>query len=164
MLDLELDMEAYDECLAALDRQFAELTGEAKRLMAQFVGLADERKQMLPVLITICEDPRYRSTSIRWSKTFPLRKEGSKRVLAKPIRKGRDTHKYPDSTFNFIEPELRAKVLHYEEMLSIIRYSLARNCIAHSHLTHTKKSLTKQLGASSDSVCLGSADEEALLS
>ena len=163
MLDLELDTETYDECLSALDRQFAELTKQAQQLSAQFLEVATEKKK-LPILITVSEDKRYRSTAIRWSKVIPTRKEGARRIMVKPIRKGRDTHKYPAIAFRFVDPTLRARVLHYEEMLSVLRYSLSRNCAAHSHLINTKKSLEKQVASIGGSVCLGSADEEALLS
>lgn len=128
MLDLELDTNAYDECLRALNRQFQELTQQAKDLQTRFMEQEHEGK-MLPVLITVIEDKRYRSTAIRWSRAIPTRKDGKKHILAKAIPKGRDTHKYPASAFSFLEPELQAKVWHYEEMLSLLRYSLARNCL-----------------------------------
>ncbi|WP_150306345.1 conjugative transfer protein MobI(A/C) [Pseudomonas saliphila] len=146
MLELDMELETYEEMLTVLDRQFEELTAEAKRLMVQFLEIATERNKLLPIVITINEDKRYRSTAIRWSKTVPVRSEGgSKRVLARPIRKGRGTHKYSTSAFAFLEPKLRYQVLLYEECLAIIRYALSRNCIVHSHINHTMKSLTKQL-------------------
>ncbi|QIB50078.1 MULTISPECIES: conjugative transfer protein MobI(A/C) [Pseudomonas] len=146
MLELDLELETYEEMLIVLDRQFEELTAEAKRLMVQFLEIAAERKILLPIVITINEDKRYRSTSIRWSKTVLVRDErGSKRVLARPMRKGRGTHRYPASAFAFLEPKLRYQVLLYEEWLAIIRYALSRNCTVHSHINHTKNTLAKQL-------------------
>lgn len=140
-LDVDLDSAALSECLALLDRQFDNLTAEARRVSDMYVAESD--KVLLPVVISVSTDKRYRSTTIRWCKAEHVWPNGKRRVALTPLRKGRETHGYPASAFSFLEPELRARVLHFEEILTLLRYSLARNRLCHTQIASTQRAVEK---------------------
>lgn len=145
MQDFELDTDAFDVCLDALDQQFDMLTEEAIRLAESFLAVGEETKGLIPILITVSKDKRSRSTTIRWSKVKPAGPRSSKRLFISPITKGRNTDRYNPAVFRFLKPEIRSRVLLYEEMLSSIRYSLARNREASRHLMNTRVGMQKRM-------------------
>ena len=144
---LDLNMDAFDVCSEALNRQFDELTEEAKRLAASFLDVGSGRKVLIPIMITVSQDKRHRSTSIRWSKVRPASARSSRRVIVTHIAKGQNKDKYSPSAFRFLEPDVRARVAHYEKMLSVIRFSLRRNREAHKHLANTRISVEYRTAA-----------------
>jgi hypothetical protein len=145
-LELDLDIETFDVYESILDSQFAALTAEARRLSASFVRIGQDKKMMLPILITVTSDKRHNSTSIRWSKAKTAGGNSTTRVYLNPLAKGRNKDRYDPSSFRFLEPELRAIVMHYEELLSIIRFSLGRNREAYKHHLYTKQTILKRTG------------------
>lgn len=165
---LDLDIEAFDVYESILDSHFAALTAEARRLSESFVRIGQDKKMMLPILITVTSDKRHNSTSIRWCKARPAGSNSTTRVYLNPIAKGRNKDRYDPSSFRFLEPELRAIVMYYEELLSIIRFSLGRNREAYKHHLHTKQTILKRAGlvaATGQEVAgqeLGSSDVMAL--
>lgn len=145
MLFLQMDDAELDEALDAFDRQFDRLTSEANRLAEQYLELGKERKIVLPVVITVVEEKRYRSTAIRWTRVSPRSKSSGLPTAKKAIPKGRNTFKYPDSAFKFLEPELRARVILFEEYLEVLRLGLSKNRTAYSHIRNIKTALNKGL-------------------
>lgn len=136
-----------DSALAALDEDFYALTAEAKRLAAEFIAIGAEKKVVLPLVITVTEDKRFCSTSIRWSLVEYKRAKGQKGgVLHNRLRKGRDTHRYSERVFDGIDPEYRSVALIYEEKLAVLRYALARNRAAAVQINATKKGIARMLG------------------
>ncbi len=154
MVKIDLSLDAYEVCSEALNRQFDELTEEAKRIASSFLDFGVERNVLVPIMITVNQDKRHRSTSIRWSKVRPASARSSRRVAITAIAKGQNTDKYPASAFRFLEPDVRARVMLYEEMLSVIRCSLSRNREAHKYLANTRIRVEHRAAA----INLGSAD------
>lgn len=144
-MNLATDFEVLEQCLAALDHQFESLTQQAKCLAEQFLQGGVRQKKFLPILITVIEDKRCRSTVIRWSRTIPTGRNSENRVGLKAIAKGRNTHRYPDHVFRFLEPEVRLRVLLYEERLEVLRFALSKNRSASAHIRNFKTGLEKRL-------------------
>ncbi|MCK5531593.1 MAG: hypothetical protein KAI85_10120 [Halopseudomonas aestusnigri] len=146
MISLNLDLAHLDNALRELDDDFRALTAEAKRLASEFLEIGAEKKVILPLVITVTEDKRFCSTSIRWSLVEYTFSKGKRKALHKRLRKGRDTHKYSESTFDGIEDEFRSAALVYEEKLAVLRYALARNRAAASQIGVTKKGIARLMG------------------
>ena len=144
---LDVDIEALNRCMALLDEQFASLVGTAKAKAKAFADAESGSKRLLPVVISVSEDKRYRSVTIRWCKVKKPKPGSKRKVNLEPLRKGRDTHSYAQSSFGFIEPSTRAVVMEYEESLSLIRYALARNSSIYGQIARTIKGLQKMSGA-----------------
>tara|TARA_R110000851_G_scaffold92259_2_gene201277 strand:+ start:4570 stop:5016 length:447 start_codon:yes stop_codon:yes gene_type:complete len=146
VISLNLDLAHLDNALGALDDDFRALTDEAKRLAFEFLQIGAEKKVILPLVITVTEDKRFCSTSIRWSLVEYTFSKGKRKALHKRLRKGRDTHKYSESTFAGIDPEFRSVALIYEEKLAVLRYALARNRAAATLIVVTKKGIARMDG------------------
>lgn len=152
-LDLDLCLDTLVSCLEQLDHQYEIYTDQALRFSERFAQLGAELKQFLPILITVTQDKRCTSTTIRWSRVIPTGKAGGKKgFLLKPIRKGRTTYRYPASVFTFLEPDLRARVQRYEDDLALLRTALAGNRSSHRHISNHLKRLQRLGSQSSDSV------------
>lgn len=142
--EIDLKFEIFESCLQQLDDQYRVYTDQARQLAEAFTDLGAQLKVFLPILITVTEDKRCTSTTIRWSRIIPTGKGGGKKgFIVQPIRKGRSTHRYPVSAFAFLEPDLRARVNRFEDDLSVLRTALAGNRSSHRHIMNNVKKLQR---------------------
>lgn len=144
-MKIDIDTTGLDDCLAILDREFERYTLEAWRLADEYLRDRGEDKSFLHALISVVEDKRYRSTAIRWVRISPAPKGSNSKTQTHALPKGRNTHRYPESAFKFLEPAARARVLIYEERLEVLRFSLSKNRSAHTNLRNIKTAMDKRL-------------------
>jgi len=135
----------YQVLFDALDDQFARIIADARVLSDRWTDEGKARKIFLPALITVIRDKRSRSVTLRWTKTSPKSKASGGGMNQKALNKGRDTFYYPPSTFDFMEPSLRATALEYERLLGVMRYALAQNCAVYARLRNISKGLDKEM-------------------
>lgn len=155
MIDLTITTDGLDECLAALDRDFERLTLEAYKNAESFSDGKD-----LPICISVDEDRFFpKSATIQWCEVIKDRDDcqmlnslrsayGADMSLVEAIPKpsSRSSHRYPDSTFRFLDSKIRKRVLRFEDRLEVIRFALSQNRKLFSRIVDMKVALEERVG------------------
>lgn len=124
------DHYGFNSMINQLDASYAELMKTAELYRHAFFIEAKEclgeQRKHVPIVIHIHKSPG-NSSSICWARMLAKKGDGITKTkpfprrIAKGTGRGRKTYSYPASCFQFLEPELRHLVLHYDKFLSVIR-------------------------------------------
>ena len=140
-------MNESKKIVALLDQQYEQLLVEARRLVANYVDASMKLYKKTGVKsvvagVSIKQQVSPNAYSIYWCKLVPL--QGQKNKFAPlTIAKGNGKHKYPASSFEFVEYPYRHLVLQVEERLAEIRRVASENRQLRRTLVAYEKKLSR---------------------
>ena len=120
----------FQAIIQQIDAAYAALIERAELLRDSFFldarDLLNNGRKHVPIVMSI-QKSTGNSTAIRWARMYAKRgTENSKtkpipRLISKGTGRGLKSYAYPATCFQFLEPEMRHLVLHYDKHLSVIR-------------------------------------------
>ena len=139
-------MNESTKIVALLDQQYEQLLVEARRLAANYVDASMKLYKKTGVKSVVAavsiKQTSPNAYSIYWCKLVPL--QGQKNKFAPlTIAKGNGKHKYPASSFEFVEYPYRHLVLQVEEQLAEIRRVASENRQLRRTLVAYEKKLSR---------------------
>ena len=139
-------MNESKKIVALLDQQYEQLLVEARRLAANYVDASMKLYKKTGVKSVVAavsiKQTSPNAYSIYWCKLVPL--QGQKNKFAPlTIAKGNGKHKYPASSFEFVEYTYRRLVLQVESRLAEIRRIASENRQLRRTLVAYEKKLSR---------------------